>query len=388
MPRFKALIDLSRGTGAMRVALKPPLTHDATKATELANVMIHTRLLDIIERTTLIRDPDPSTTTIEADAILVRLHALTNKVPEDTGEWMARMVLHRKRMTQAQLSPPMIFQALTDLHGDKMHFCASETNALEWVLRMRLRGETDSKLALQRAHADLLDTTLGGIRRISRAVCNESEVSIAPGKTEMQYAIETTGMSVYGLVSCPFVDLYALSLNDLHETHGIFGLEACAATLFREIRLTITYDGTYVDDRHIGAIANTMTFRGDLMSFTRHGINRVDQGPLLRSSFEETVDNMTEAAMFNESDVGCGVTQSVIFGQTARIGTGMCSMRISEPSAKPALPAPSLLRKSRVRHVEDPDKPKAKPTFTSTVWQTRGNGEFAESASTYCPPTP
>ena len=386
VPRFKALIDLSKGTGAMRLSLKQPFCKDRAKATSLAHAMVHTRLVDIVESTTLLLDKDPSSTDVQSDELLVRLHALTEGVPAACGEWVARMVLNRSRMAEQGITPPKVYDILTSLHPE-MHFCASETNALEWVVRARLRGEDTSKLSLQKAHAEMLETTLAGIRRIGRATCNESEVSTRPGKAETQFIIETTGVAVYSLVNCPAVDLYSSTLNDLHETHSIFGIEACTATLFREIRMTITYDGTYVDDRHIGAIANTMTFRGELMSFTRHGINRVDQGPLLRSSFEETVDNMSEAAMFNESDVGCGVTQSVIFGQIARIGTGMCSVR-----TQTALPPPPVeqvakpaLRKSRMRHV---DNAQTEPSVQYMMWKTKGDGEKQQQEAEYRPPSP
>ena len=45
-----------------------------------------------------------------------------------------------------------------------------------------------------------------------------------------------------------------------------------------------------------------MTSRGYLMAITRHGINRQNTGPLLRASFEETVDILMEAAAHSECD--------------------------------------------------------------------------------------
>ena len=172
----------------------------------------------------------------------------------------------------------------------------------------------------------------------------------------------------------------------------MFGLEACAATLFREIRFTITYDGTYVDDRHIGAITNTMTFRGDLMSFTRHGINRVDQGPILKSSFEESVDNMSEAAMFNESDFGGGVSTSVMFGQTAHVGTGMCTVRVGGDRPTTSTAAPSALRKSRVRVSADVvagASATCAEYIDAETWKISGGGNAqATEDDMYRPPSP
>ena len=55
------------------------------------------------------------------------------------------------------------------------------------------------------------------------------------------------------------------------------------------------------------------------MAITRHGINRVDNGPMLRSSFEETVEILMEAAMFAESDNLKGVTDNIMLGQLAMV---------------------------------------------------------------------
>jgi len=39
-----------------------------------------------------------------------------------------------------------------------------------------------------------------------------------------------------------------------------------------------------------------MTHKGTLMAINRHGINRNDSGPLLKCSFEETVDQFFESS--------------------------------------------------------------------------------------------
>jgi DNA-directed RNA polymerase II subunit RPB1 len=66
-------------------------------------------------------------------------------------------------------------------------------------------------------------------------------------------------------------------------------------TLLRELRGVIEFDGSYVNYRHLAILVEVMTYRGHLMSITRHGINRVETGPLMRCSFEETVDILMEA---------------------------------------------------------------------------------------------
>ena len=68
-----------------------------------------------------------------------------------------------------------------------------------------------------------------------------------------------------------------------------------------------------------------MTSRGFLTPVNRYGINRVkDVSILRRASFEETVDMLYNAAIFQESDQLTGVTEKIIFGQKVNLGTNCC----------------------------------------------------------------
>ena len=58
------------------------------------------------------------------------------------------------------------------------------------------------------------------------------------------------------------------------------------------------------------------------MSITRHGVNRNTTGPLMRCSFEETVEIIQEAAAHAERDGMKGVSENIILGQMAPFGTG------------------------------------------------------------------
>lgn len=58
------------------------------------------------------------------------------------------------------------------------------------------------------------------------------------------------------------------------------------------------------------------------MSITRHGINRAQAGPLLKASFEETVEMLLEASAYADIDYIRGVTENIMLGQLAPLGTG------------------------------------------------------------------
>ena len=73
-----------------------------------------------------------------------------------------------------------------------------------------------------------------------------------------------------------------------------------------------------------------MTYKGQLMSIDRHGINRGDIGPLAKSSFEETTDMLINASIFAEYDNVNGVSANVMLGQQAPCGTGDSNVLLDE----------------------------------------------------------
>ncbi len=69
----------------------------------------------------------------------------------------------------------------------------------------------------------------------------------------------------------------------------VLGIEAVRKAVEKELYHVISFDGSYVNYRHLALLCDIMCCRGHLMAVTRHGINRQDVGPLMKCSFEETV---------------------------------------------------------------------------------------------------
>ena len=76
----------------------------------------------------------------------------------------------------------------------------------------------------------------------------------------------------------------------LIAVHQVLGVEAVRKALEKELHHVISFDGSYVNYRHLALLCDVMTVRGHLMAITRHGINRQEVGALMRCSFEETVN--------------------------------------------------------------------------------------------------
>ena len=105
-----------------------------------------------------------------------------------------------------------------------------------------------------------------------------------------------------------------------------------------------------------------MSYRGRITPMSRHGLNRSDNttGPLVRSSFEETVDTLWDAAMFAEVDPGQGVTYSCMSGEESNIiGTGCFDLLLPDDAVHGHVQPPKSARrlaKSVVSYAAAPEK--------------------------------
>jgi len=145
------------------------------------------------------------------------------------------------------------------------------------------------------------------------------------------HIIDTHGSDLSTLLCDPLVDFSKSYTNDILDMYSSLGIEAARKALLNEIKNVIEFDGSYVNYRHLSVLVDTMTYKGNLMAITRHGINRTETGVLMRCSFEETINIITEAAVHGEDDNLKGVTENIIMGKLAKIGTGIVDILMKLP---------------------------------------------------------
>lgn len=148
--------------------------------------------------------------------------------------------------------------------------------------------------------------------------------------SDMLPSLCSDGTNMMAVLGVDFVDPKRTTSNDIVEVFETLGIEGVRGALLSELRNVISFDGSYVNYRHLACLVDVMTMQGHLMAIDRHGINRVDSGPLLRASFEETVDMLMDAAMYAEEEVLKGVTENIMLGQLARVGTGCIDLLLDE----------------------------------------------------------
>lgn len=128
----------------------------------------------------------------------------------------------------------------------------------------------------------------------------------------------------------PEVDASRTFSNDICEIYKVLGVEAARMALLNELKAVISFDGSYVNYRHMSVLCDTMCQPGYLMPITRHGINRTGRGPLMKCTFEEMVEMLVDAAVYAETDSMNGVSENLLLGQVAPLGTGDFDLIIDE----------------------------------------------------------
>lgn len=273
--------------------------------------------------------------------------ALYNEVPileDNTNDkinpWVVRFELDNEKMVHKDLSISAIDKMLHDSFLDQVSVMHSDENSENLVIRMRVNGiedddeETAAQYLKQFEQGLLNDMAIKGLFEISKVTFTkhiESEYDKNTGKykqSDDNWIIETDGVALQKILTYLKVDHRCTVSNDCLEIKRVLGIEAARQSLINELRFVLNSYGIYVNYRHMATLTDVMTQRGDLMSIARHGINRIDSGAIRKSSFEETVEILLEAAVYSEDDALTGITENIVMGQLTPMGTGSFGLMV------------------------------------------------------------
>ena len=387
IPRFKEILDATKKcrTPSNTLYLKRPFCYSERFATHFASTLSCSKLSTFIQRMEFV-----SSSSLEEWLDPFRT------LPA-SGTY-CKMTLLKNELLQRNLCPSTLARILRSRTGHMMHVLSSPSTSLEWSLYIRLhhvREMSDNAPCSQSIEQTLTSRVIAMLMDQVVLFGHPDIVSAHPRKAsvwtgvehEDVYVIDTIG-TFLGTVSSfsNVVDVEGCISNDLHEMLDTLGVEACTLSCFYEILNVITHDGSFVNRRHVELVSLAMTRDGFLSAISRHGLNRTGTkiGPLMRCSFEETTDVLTEAAMYAESDDASGVTSSVMNGEKAKIGTGcfdvlVPSKALEEEDERGRRRAKrSTLAKSRLRY-KSSDREKKRLTrdriefVNQSLWTFRGS---------------
>ena len=349
VPRLKEILNVAKDikTPSMVVYLD---SQNATQeeAKRMRSAVEHTSLRSVTAVAEIYYDPDITSTNIPEDFDIVESYFLipdeNHDSPDNQSRWLLRLTLDRQKMLDKELRVEDVANRIKELYKNDLAVVFSDNNAEEMVIRIRVIRQEDDKdedgnktieddVMLKRLETHLLDScTLRGVDGVERAFLNKGTKLIETpdgaliadkNNTKCQeWYLDTQGSAMREVLTVEGVDASRTYTNDLWQVVEVFGIEAARAALMRELTQVLAFDGSYVNHRHLALLVDIMTYRGSIAAVTRHGINRADTGALMRCSFEETVEILLEAASMGELDDCRGISENIMLGQTAPMGTG------------------------------------------------------------------
>jgi len=345
IPRLSELINVAKNikTPSMYIYLEDSTNEELAK-TFRAKIE-HTLFSEICVAHEILHDPDPLNTIISQDKswtdLFWEIPDIENVEPIHLSDHVLRLELDRQKLWKRHISIESVCDLLESTFERDIHVIHSDSNAETLVIQIRvLKDEpipdtipaTDELFLRYFYQTISVCLTICGIQGISRAyVTNKTRTIFKEnGVTEdiNEYLVETDGINMREILKTPGVDRTRLYCNDPLKILECFGIECAKEALLREVKNVIEFDGSYVNARHMMLLCDIMTSKGFLMSMTRHGINRTEAGPLMKCTFEETVEILMEAAVNSEKDNVKGVVENIILGQLGKLGTGIMDVLV------------------------------------------------------------
>ena len=341
VPRLEEIINVvsNISTPTMTLRLRKDLRESKEAAQRIQNTLGLTTLDKLLSSAEIYYDPEPSNTVIQQDAELVKGYFDTEDIdPASLSSWVLRLVLNQQMIVAKKVSPQIIAERIKEFIPLKLNTIASTENDYNPVIQIRLLKEEetngDSHVSGNEMLKSMLNVLLSqfvlfGTKGIDTVYIGEDNINEIEDTDEVkmsdrkEFVLQTDGSNLRGAMAEESLDFTKIYTNDVREIFEVLGIEAARRAIMKEVRMVISFDGSYVNHRHLSMLCDVMTYKGFLMPITRNGINRIDASPLQKASFEETQEVFMEAALFSEHDKLLGVSENVMTGQFLHTGTGV-----------------------------------------------------------------
>lgn len=164
--------------------------------------------------------------------------------------------------------------------------------------------------------------TIHVIPGINSAMVSTEKAKDASGKDIDVPVIMTEGSNLLAMREFShIIDPARIFTNDIVSMLHLYGVEACRATIVREMHGVFSGHGISVDLRHLNLIADTMTKGGGFTPFNRNGL-KSNVSPFMKMSFETTVGFLRDAVLERDWDDLRNPSARIVVGRLGTVGTG------------------------------------------------------------------
>ena len=363
VPRIEEILRLTKNpkNPSLTVHLKPLDELEQDKAIQYANMMEHTKLVDVVKSIQICFDPQEESTLIEDDKILMeQYYEFENMVKECNNEdtddateivkskWIIRMEMDAEILLDKNITMDDIHFAIKNsYYGNDISCVYSDYNSDKLLFRIRMNSNVfkskKSKGFSEKGLTDPLDQSddiyllknfqdtllnnivLRGVNGIENVIPRKLQNMVV--KEEGKYVkkdvwiLDTTGSNLMDTLAIDFIDNKRTYSNDIKEIFDVVGIEAARQVLYNEFVDVMEFSDVYINYHHLSLLCDRMTCTKNMVPIFRSGILNDDIGPIAKGTFEVHTEVFLNAARHADFDHMRGVSANVMMGQVGYYGT-------------------------------------------------------------------
>jgi DNA-directed RNA polymerase beta' subunit len=145
--------------------------------------------------------------------------------------------------------------------------------------------------------------------------------AVYPKEVDSSWIFEGNGGKLIDLLSQEDCDTTRTVNDNFWDIYECLGIEAVRMFLVAGFIEIMSFDGTYVNPKHIELVVDRMTLDGTISSINRYGMDRKQFGPLAKAAFEETCENLLKSGIYGETDDLNGVVGAILTGKVPHTGS-------------------------------------------------------------------
>jgi DNA-directed RNA polymerase II subunit RPB1 len=339
----------------MIIRFKEEYTRDKEYIERVKNALEMTYLSDIIEFADILYDPNVALSDRDQIEPVENIFSTNEDSDIKSLPWLLRIKLNRTAFLEKGISMLQIKQnfvkwlnergkkkvlstdekSIVSLFKDHEGILSSDDNDPELFLHIRLnfnKTEDSEKelLVSLTQYRDILVSKflIKGITGISKVTLHKENTRVTSKNPDAnyEYILKCQGLNMLDIRYFKGIDLSRTETNNIRSTWILYGIEAARKSILQQ--LISIFSGQQTSLQHYTVLTDYMTYTGDVIAVSRHGMAKMNKSPLSKMSFEEVKSNVINAAIYAQKDELNGVSASIIVGQKIKGGTGMCEVGV------------------------------------------------------------
>jgi DNA-directed RNA polymerase II subunit RPB1 len=356
VPRIEEILRLTKNPkkSSLTVFMKPLDEDNMEKAAKFANMIEHTKLVDVVSSIQICFDPVETNTNISEDAVMMNHFYEFERLMEECNEgaewtspvrskWIIRMEMDAEVLLDKNITMDDIHFAIKNSsYGNDVHCVYSDYNMDKLVFRIRMNSDVFNKNK-KRNVAESLDQSdeiyllhnfqnsllnnivLRGVDGISNVLPRKVQNMVVKNDGKFvrkdTWVLDTTGTNLLDTLALEYIDTKRTVSNDIKEVFDVLGIEAARQTIFNELVDVMEASDVAINYHHTSLLCDRMTCNKGMVSIFRTGILSDNIGPIAKSTFEVHTEVLLDATRHGEFDHMKGVSANVMCGQTGYYGT-------------------------------------------------------------------